>query len=286
MSQSPFIDPKTDFAFRKIFGSEDSKEVLISFLNSILFECQEVVIDLEILNPFMLPGQVGLMTSRLDVKAKLASGETVVIEMQTIDTEGFEKRVLYNAAKEYVSQLDAGKDYTENESVIALTITDFVIFHEGALENQVISCFRLLEKDSLVFYPDGDIELVFAELPKFSMAESELANMTEKWLYFLREVGNMSSPPAALSQEPLIAEALDKAKRINLTTEEADALEKRLFYMQQQRQLIRRRKSAEAERDAAVVERDTAMVERDAAMLERDALAEKLRELGVNPKDI
>ena len=102
-----FINPKTDYAFKKIFGSEQSHDILISFLNAILYDSREVIKDLEILNPYLAPRIRGVKATYLDVKAKLDNDTTVIIEMQVLNIEGFEKRILYNAAKAYSTQFGA-----------------------------------------------------------------------------------------------------------------------------------------------------------------------------------
>ncbi|HBK65000.1 MAG TPA: transposase, partial [Cyanobacteria bacterium UBA11166] len=120
-----FINPKTDFAFKRIFGSEQSKDILISFLNSILYNEEEVIKDLDIINPYLAPKIRGVKDTYLDVKARLKGDKTVIIEMQVLNVESFEKRILYNAAKAYSVQLQIGEDYSLLNPVIALTITDF-----------------------------------------------------------------------------------------------------------------------------------------------------------------
>ncbi|NER06192.1 MAG: Rpn family recombination-promoting nuclease/putative transposase, partial [Okeania sp. SIO3C4] len=77
-----FINPKVDYAFKKIFGSEQSKDILISFLNAIIYGGKKVIQSLTILNPFN-PGQlISLKDTYLDIKAVLVDGSIVVIEMQ------------------------------------------------------------------------------------------------------------------------------------------------------------------------------------------------------------
>jgi len=159
-----FINPKTDFAFKKIFGDEQNKEILISFLNAILYQGNSAIESLEILNPYQPPKIRGVKDTYLDIRAKLNNEQTVIIEMQVLNVEGFEKRILYNAAKAYSIQLDTGVDYTLLNPVIALTITDFEMFPNL---DKVISRFVLKERDYLVDYLIYDIELVFVELPKF-----------------------------------------------------------------------------------------------------------------------
>ena len=157
-----FLDVKTDFAFKKVFGSQQSKPVLVDFLNAMLdYSGEFAIADLEIVDPYQIPLIKGMKDTFVDVKAVLANGSRVIIEMQVLNIEGFEQRILYNAAKQYSSQLLKGEHYRLLNPVIALTFTDFILFKEAP--EQVISRFRLIE------YGD-DIELVFVELPNFSAA--------------------------------------------------------------------------------------------------------------------
>ncbi len=88
-----FINPKTDFAFKKIFGSTDSKDILISFLNALLYEGEPIIEDLEIIDPYAASKVRGLKDTYLDVKAKITGNKTVIIEMQVLNLAAFEKRV-------------------------------------------------------------------------------------------------------------------------------------------------------------------------------------------------
>jgi predicted transposase/invertase (TIGR01784 family) len=151
-----FINPKTDFAFKKIFGSEQSKNILISFLNALVYHAQPVIEDLEIIDPYQSSWISGFKDTYLDVKARIAGNKTVIIEMQVLNVEGFEKRILYNAAKAYSIQLQKGEGYTMLKPVIALTITDFEMFKN---QQDIISHFVLKDKYKLNDYPIADIEL-------------------------------------------------------------------------------------------------------------------------------
>ena len=229
-----FINPKTDFAFKKIFGSKKSKDILIGFLNAILYPDSPTIQDLEILDPYQAPRIQGIKDSYLDVKAVLSDGKTVIIEMQVLNVLGFEKRVLYNAAKAFSIQLSAGEDYTLLNPVIALTITDFEMF-EG--NSRVISRYRLKEKDDLTDYSD-DIELVFVELPKFQKSLEELDTVTDKWLYFLKSASQLQSVPATMAAVPEINRAFEVAKESKLTRRELELLEKREIFLHDSRNAI------------------------------------------------
>ena len=230
-----FINPKTDFAFKKIFGSEQSKDILISFLNALLYDARPVIEDLEILNPYLAPRIRGVKDTYLDVKARITGNKTVIIEMQVLNVEGFEKRILYNAAKAYSIQLDSGEDYTLLNPVIALTITDFEMF---PTLDKVISRFVLKEKDFLVDYLIYDIELVFVELPKFTKELQELESLTDKWIYFLKSARKLESVPETMGNVPEIQKAFEVANQANLTREELEDLEKREIWIHDQRNAI------------------------------------------------
>jgi predicted transposase/invertase (TIGR01784 family) len=230
-----FINPKTDFAFKKIFGSEQSHGILISFLNGILYNSEAIITDLEILNPYQAPRIRGVKDTYLDVKAELITGQQVIIEMQVLNVEGFEKRILYNAAKAYSIQLGQGEKYTTLNPVIALTITDFEMFDEL---DTVISRFVLKEKEFLVDYPICDLELVFVELPKFKLTLEELTSLTDKWMYFLQHTRELTEIPETMGAVGEIRQAFEVANQANLSREELDELDHQLIFIQDQRNAI------------------------------------------------
>ncbi|MBW4525666.1 MAG: Rpn family recombination-promoting nuclease/putative transposase [Phormidium tanganyikae FI6-MK23] len=230
-----FINPKTDFAFKKIFGSEQSHAILISFLNGILYQGESIVQDLTILNPYQAPKIRGIKDTYLDVKALLSTGKTVIIEMQVLNVEGFEKRILYNAAKAYSIQLSAGEAYSTLNLVIALTITDFEMFEDI---EKPISHFILKEKECLVNYSIEDLELVFVELPKFKRTLEQLETLTDKWIYFLQHAPDLRTVPETMGEVREIQQAFEMANQATLTPEELDELEHQLFFIQDQRGAI------------------------------------------------
>ena len=232
-----FINPKIDYAFKKIFGSEQSHDILISFLNAMLYDGNDIIRAIEILNPYLAPRIRGIKNTYLYVKATINDNSSVIIEMQVLNIEGFEKRILYNAAKAYSNQLDIGEDYTYLEPVIALTITDFDMFPEL---NQMISRFILKEKTYLTDYSIYDIELVFIELPKFHKQLQELETLTDKWLYFLKTARKLESVPPVMEAVPAIKKAFAIANQANLSREEFDDFEHHEIFIHDQRNAIKR----------------------------------------------
>ncbi|CAK8718201.1 hypothetical protein H206_00168 [Candidatus Electrothrix aarhusensis] len=217
-----FLDVKTDFAFKRVFGSEQSKEILIDFLNAVIDFEDAGITDLTIVDPYQVPLLKGMKDSYVDVKAVLSDHRKVIIEMQVLNVEGFEKRVLYNAAKLYSNQLKKSEKYATLEPVIALTITDFEMFPEF---DRVISYWNLREKESFVQY-SGDIELIFIELPKFTKNEKELCSVTDKWIYFIKNAGELDFVPKTFS-EPNLLDAFDLANTAGMNEDELEVQFKR-----------------------------------------------------------
>jgi predicted transposase/invertase (TIGR01784 family) len=265
-----FINPKTDFAFKKIFGSEQSHDILISFLNGILYNGDPIVADLEILNPYQAPRIRGVKDTYLDVKAQLATGQTVIIEMQVLNVEGFEKRILYNAAKAYSIQLGTGDKYAMLNPVIALTITDFEMFSEF---DAVISRFVLKEKEFLVDYPSCDLELVFVELPKFKLDLAQLSSLTEKWMYFLQHTRELESIPETMGTVPEIRQAFEVANQANLSRDELDELEHQLIFIQDQRGAIALATKQSAHKTQIMIAQKLLAIMDDAAIAQTTGLS-------------
>ena len=240
-----FINPKIDFAFKKIFGSPQSKNILISFLNALLYEGEPTIKDLKIIDPYLAPKIQGVKDTYLDVRAFLSSGQKVIIEMQVLNVAALEKRILYNAAKSYSLQIQKGQDYDLLNPVIALTITDFQMFEDS---KEIISWYVLKEKKSLTDYPESDIELVFVELPKFHKKLEELEDLKDKWMFFLRYCDELPEIPEAYEDIPEFVRAFEIANKANMNEMELEDLERREIFIQDQigaRQLAFRKGEAQ-----------------------------------------
>lgn len=226
-----FINPKTDFGFKKIFASPQSKEVLMSFLNAMLYKGEPTITDLEIIDPYAAPAITGLKDTYLDVKAKITGNKTVIIEMQVINVEAFTKRVIYNAAKTYATQLKPREGYSKLTPLIALTITDFVLFENT---EKFLSHFVFKEvEENFEYY--REIELVFLELPKFNQKLEQVENILQSWVYFLKNAPNLEEVPDILASFPEIRTAFSIANRSALSLKELEGLEKREMFFEDQR---------------------------------------------------
>ncbi len=188
-----FVDVKSDIAFKKIFGNEHKKEILISFLNAVLGLNEDREIgDIEILNPYQMPKMEGLKETILDIKAIDKSGVTFIVEIQIQKQKGFEKRVFYYTSKAYIGQLGRGEDYPNLRPVIYIGIVNFEIF-EG---NNYLTRHLILNKDTLK-RELTDFEFNFIELPKFTKTEAEVDSIIEKWIYFIKNAYSLEMVPVS-----------------------------------------------------------------------------------------
>lgn len=230
-----FLDPKNDYAFKRIFGSEESKDILMSFLNAILYQEREVIKDLTIINPHALGATFTLKDTYLDVKAKLDNNTTVLIEMQLLNKYAFEKRVVYNAAKIYANQLDSGERYLLLEPVIALTIADFILFQDSP---KIINSFVFKEEKQNFIYNE-EIKLFFVELPKFNKTLEELNTLSDKWLFFLRNASNLTEKPVSMETITVLNKALEISNLAGLSVEELEEIQKRQIWLTDQETTVR-----------------------------------------------
>jgi predicted transposase/invertase (TIGR01784 family) len=226
-----FIDPKIDFAFKKIFGSSDSKDILINFLNAILYEGQPLIEDLEIIDSQPENPTLGTQETRLDVKATINGDRIALVEIQLINVPSFGNRVLYNAAKSYSQQLTGKDRYERLKTVISLKIADFEMFEN---QPEFMSRFVFQEKEQQFECPDTEIELVFIELPKFSKELATLETTADQWIYFLKNTSTLETVPETLSAVPEIQKAFRIAREDNYNQEELKELQKQELWIQDQ----------------------------------------------------
>ena len=141
MEITRYLDPRNDIAFKKIFGSEQNKDVLIHFLNDILGkQGKEQIEQLTFLNTTQPPAIAAQKRSILDVLCTDAQGIMFIVEMQVAKVRGFEKRAQYYAAKAYCDQAKEGDEYANLKEVIFLAIVDFIMFpdKEGYKSEHVV----------------------------------------------------------------------------------------------------------------------------------------------------
>ncbi len=213
-----FVDVKNDVAFRKIFGNEQKKVILISFLNAVLgLEGQDRVKEVTLLNPFQLPRIAGEKSSIIDVRVTDEKGLTFIVEMQVAEPAGFDKRVLYYTSKDYAGQINIGEEYPKLRPVYFIGVLDFKYFSG----KNYLSSHLIVDEETgeCVF---KDMKFRFIELPKFNKKVNELKNIIDKWVFFIKNADELEVMPENIDDEGL-KEAYEEAAQHNWTREEYDA---------------------------------------------------------------
>ena len=178
-----FLDPKNDVAFKKIFGTEKNKDILIHFLNDMLsFKEHYPIVDVTFLKTVQDAETAAHKTSIVDISCRDEKGNCYIVEMQVAKTKGFEKRAQYYAAKAYGTQAHRGDEYTDLKEVIFLAIADYQMFPE---KKAYKSDHIILDKETHE-HDLQDFSFTFVELPKFNKTLEELSNDRERWCYFFR----------------------------------------------------------------------------------------------------
>ncbi len=194
-----FVDIKNDVAFRKIFGNENRKEVLISFLNAVLLLQENYkIINVDILTPYQLPDLKGGKVTIVDVKAKDQNNKTYIVEMQVAEVDGFDKRVLYYASKSYAAQIERGDQYENLNPTYFIGILDFEVTKNPSYINR----HKIIDVETNENYIK-DIEFNFIELPKFNKKENELESIIDQWVYFIKNAENLAVIPENLIDKGL-----------------------------------------------------------------------------------
>ena len=213
-----FADPKNDIAFKKIFGDENHKEVLISFLNAVLdFQGEQTIIDVELANPYQVPKIEALKETILDIKATNQNGDHFIVEMQKNDQGNFAKRSLYYTAKAYTSQIGRGDNYHELKKVYFIGILNFTMFES----NHYISRHLILNQETNSQDLD-DFEFCFIELEKFAKELTQLNSMVDKWLYFIKNGSSLEMIPKEFTGNPALEQAFDTAKMYSWNKKEME----------------------------------------------------------------
>lgn len=238
------ISPKVDLAFKKIFGVEENKDLLISLINSIVSE-EDQVTEVTLLNPYNIQNFKNDKLSVLDIKAKGQSGKKFNIEIQISDEADYDKRALYYWAKLYTEQLQVAEDYSTLSKAIGIHILNFTSIPKSPKYH---NRFRLTEKDTNIEY-FKDIELHTIELKKFTSNPNEelpeilakVKNSLDVWITFLtrHDLLSKNNLPKELNDKNL-RKALNVLEVMSFTNEEKEAYDDHLKYLRMQTSAVKK----------------------------------------------
>lgn len=201
------INPKVDFAFKKLFGSEENKDLLISLINAIISEDQQVV-EIELKNPYNLADYRKGKMSILDIKACDYTGRWFNVEMQVGEDLYFDKRAIYYWAKLITEQLSEGEMFKKLQKTICINILDFD-FVPGADNFHNLYEFTNTTTQQNDHLHDV-FELHYIELRKFHKKYHEISNALDRWISFLSGAHQLdkNNLPPQLAQDNAIKKAV------------------------------------------------------------------------------
>jgi predicted transposase/invertase (TIGR01784 family) len=220
---SRYLDPKTDIVFKKIFGQHP--HLLKSFLNSVLPLPNEGLIEsLEYLPNEQVPPIPSFKYTVIDVRCTDQQGRVFIVEMQIQWTTSFKQRMLFNASKAYVTQLEKGEHYHLLRPVYGLGLINTVF---DADEQHWYHHYKMVNVDKPREAEIKDLQLVFIELPKFKAKHIREKKLQILWLRFMAELDEKAKQvPEEWLEVPEIKQAVDLAEEAAYTPEELAAYDR------------------------------------------------------------
>ena len=213
-----YINPYTDFGFKKLFGTELNKDLLISFLNALFNDEKRIIQDVQYLNAEQLGDGYGDRRAVFDVYCMTEDGSRFIVEMQKAEQEYFKDRSIYYATAPIREQAPKGKWDYHLEGVYTIGVLNFVFPNNKYPADSYIHEVKLKDTDdNHIFY--DKLTFVYLEMPKFNKREDELVTMFDKWMFALRNLSRLLERPAAL-QERVFKRLFDQAEIAQFTPEE------------------------------------------------------------------
>ena len=229
-----YVNPYTDFGFKKLFGTELNKDLLISLLNALFDrsaqqspgEPKQVVKDLRYL-PTEKMEAYGERRAVFDVYCEGENGEKFIVEMQKASQDFFKDRSVFYSAFPIIEQGKVGSDWDFHlNNVYTVGILNFIFPGDEYDKDYFHHEVKLMDvEDKHVFY--DKLTYVYLEMPKFNKTEDELVSMYDKWLFVLKNLTRLMERPAAL-QERVFTRLFEQAEIARFTPDESRIYEESL----------------------------------------------------------
>ncbi len=219
-----YLNPYTDFGFKKLFGEEANKDLLIDFLNQLLPPHHQIQ-SLQFKNPENLPELPIERKAIFDIYCKSMTGEDFIVEMQKAKLHFFKDRALFYSTFPIRDQVKKGQWDFRLSAIYYIAILDFR-YDEQEERQKLLREVALRDQDGQLFY--DKLHFKFVQMPLFNKQEHELITHFDKWLYFLKNLDNFDHIPAILN-EPLFQKAFDILEEANLTRDQLEQYQKSLL---------------------------------------------------------
>ena len=220
-----FINPFTDFGFKKLFGEEVNKDLLIDFLNELL-KGKQVIKGLTYLKNEHLPSSTEDRKAIFDLYCENEHGEKFIVELQKARQEFFKDRSIYYATFPIQEQAQTGYWNFELKTVYTIAIMDFVFDEKDPTFHHQVQLVDL--STQTIFY--DKLHFIYLEMPKFNKTEQQLQNRYDKWMFILKNLGQLQHRPIAL-QERIFQKLLNAAEIAQFNPTEQLAYRDSLKYL-------------------------------------------------------
>ena len=211
-----YLDPKADLPFKKVFG--EHHDLVISFLNALLpFEsAEEEIKSVEYLAPELVPNNPLWKDSVVDVRCRDGRGRQFIVEMQMMWTSEYKQRVLFNASKAYVRQLERGRNFSMLQPVYSLNMVNDTFSDSEDYYHD----YRIVESADTKQVIEG-LRFIFIELPKFTPKNFSEKKMKVLWLRYLTEIDEKTRKVSPdLTGNPEIGKAIEQIEEAAFTDDE------------------------------------------------------------------
>jgi predicted transposase/invertase (TIGR01784 family) len=213
-----YISPFTDFGFKKLFGTEPNKDLLIDFLNELLSQDEGKIKDLTYLSNEQLGRRPYERKAIFDIYCENKKGEKFIVELQKAKQNYFKDRSIYYSTFPIQQQAEKGKWNFRLKAVYTIGILDF-IFDENKNDKNVFHHeVQLFDKQTQKIFYDK-LTYIYLEMPKFTKTEEELETHFDKWLYVLRNLEDLREKPKNL-QEKIFEKLFNQAAIANYSDDE------------------------------------------------------------------
>ena len=231
--QEKYVNPFTDFGFKKLFGAEPNKDILIDFLNQIL-PGKHKIKDLTYAQTERLGNSEIDRKAIFDLYCIGENGERFIVEMQKAKQNYFKDRSVFYSSFTIQEQAQKGEWNFKLAAVYLIGILDFV-FSEDEAEHTVRHEIQLKDQNCKVFY--DKLVYIYLEMPNFKKTEDELQTNFDKWMYVLQQLPNLQSRPQAL-QEKVFQKLFEAAEIAKFTRDEQNGYESSLKYYRDLKNVI------------------------------------------------
>lgn len=225
--KSKYISPFTDFGFKKLFGEEASKPLLVDFMNSLLPEKNQIK-ELSFRNLEQLGTIDSARKAIFDIYCENNKGEKFIIELQKAKQNYFKERTIFYSTFPISSQAEKGDWNFNLKAVFCVGILDFT-FDDYTTESErkeVIHTVKLKDQNGRLFY--DKLTYIYLEMPNFTLQEHELNTRLKKWLYFIKHLEDFQTIPSSFKDEVVFIEAFRKAELAKLEPAELENYENSL----------------------------------------------------------